>query len=66
MFVCLCNGYRDSELRELAREGHTDAANAYEALGDEPNCGQCIEIAQEIIDDERRAVASELIQDAAD
>ena len=66
MFVCLCNGYRDSELRELARQGHTRADEAYAALGDDPNCGQCIKIAQEIIDDERRAVDSELMQDAAD
>ena len=66
MFVCLCNGYRDSELRDLARKGHTEAERAYAALGDEPNCGQCIEIAQEIIDDERRTVADALAQDAAD
>jgi len=55
MYVCLCNGYRESELRDLARQGHTNAEDAYEALGDGPCCGQCVDFAQEIMDAERSA-----------
>ena len=51
MFVCLCNGYREAELRELARQGVTCAVQAYAALGNEPNCGSCMDIAQRIIDE---------------
>jgi bacterioferritin-associated ferredoxin len=50
MYVCLCNGYRDSELREMARQGYTVAEEAYLALGDGPCCGQCVDFAQVILD----------------
>ena len=50
MYVCLCNGYRDSELRELAREGIGCAVEAYNTLGNGPCCGQCLDFAQQIID----------------
>lgn len=58
MYVCLCNGYRDSELRTLAREGHTTAVGAYLALGNGPCCGTCLDFAQELIDEERHAIRS--------
>ena len=53
MYVCLCNGYRESELRELARRGFSDAEDAYLALGDGPCCGSCVDVAQTIMDAER-------------
>jgi bacterioferritin-associated ferredoxin len=53
MYVCLCNGYRESELRELARRGFSDAEDAYLALGDGPCCGSCVDFAQTILDAER-------------
>jgi bacterioferritin-associated ferredoxin len=53
MYVCLCNGYRESELRALARRGISDAQEAYRALGDGPCCGCCVDFAQEILDTER-------------
>ena len=50
MYVCLCNGYRDVELRELAGKGIASAAEAYKALGKGPDCGRCLDCAQQIID----------------
>ena len=55
MFVCICNGYRDSELRELAQQGVTCAIAAYSTLGNEPNCGRCIDVAQRIMDEAQYA-----------
>lgn len=55
MYVCLCNGYRDSELRQLACEGVSCAREAYRALGNGPCCGRCLECAQEIMDEASRA-----------
>lgn len=52
MYVCLCNRYRDDELRQMARSGISCAVQAYEALGSEPLCGCCVDFAQEIIDEE--------------
>lgn len=50
MYVCSCNGYRDTDLREVAREGIFSAVEAYNALGQGPCCGNCLECAQQIID----------------
>lgn len=53
MYVCICNGYRDSELRELARDGIACAIQAYKHLGQGPNCGRCLPVAQQVIDKAR-------------
>ena len=50
MYVCLCNGYREAELRELAHEGIDCAREAYTTLGNGPCCGRCLDFAQQIID----------------
>jgi bacterioferritin-associated ferredoxin len=50
MCVCLCNNYRDSDLREMARQGHRTAFDAFNALGRGPSCGHCLVYAQRIID----------------
>jgi bacterioferritin-associated ferredoxin len=66
MYVCLCNGYRESELRELARRGISDAEDAYLALGDGPCCGSCVDFAQGIMDAERGQVGvGEVLEDKA-
>ena len=59
MYVCLCNGYRDSDLRALASRGIASAAEAYEALGNGPSCGRCLEFAQEIMDRAQDARAAQ-------
>lgn len=54
MYVCLCNAYRESELRQAASGGITCAKKAYAALGNGPNCGRCLDFAQLIIDEVHR------------
>ena len=55
MYVCLCNGYRDSEISEVARSGVRCAKRAYFSMGSGPRCGQCLDMAQDIIDDVHEA-----------
>lgn len=55
MYVCICNAYRDAEIREVARMGARSARKAYAALGGEPRCGRCLPVAQELIDREHGA-----------
>ena len=50
MYVCLCNGYRDSEIREVAESGVRCAQEVYLTLGNGPCCGTCLDCAQEIVD----------------
>lgn len=51
MYVCLCNGHRDWELRALAAEGVSCVHDAYRRLGADPTCGQCLDFAQNILDE---------------
>ena len=54
MYTCICNAIRESDLRDMARRTSGDAETVYAALGMKPNCGQCLEEADEIVLEERR------------
>lgn len=52
MYVCICNGYRTSEIEKTAQSsGLTCPVAVYEALGSGPCCGTCLPTAQSIIND---------------
>lgn len=52
MYVCICNGYRTSEIEQTAKAGGlTCPVAVYESLGSGPCCGACLPTAQAIIDD---------------
>ena len=53
MYVCICNAIRETTLREAARTCAGKAEDVYAALGKPPQCGQCLEEAEEILIDER-------------
>ena len=53
MIVCVCNAIREDEVREAARKGATCTLEAYKSVGLEPQCGCCLNCAQDIIDEER-------------
>lgn len=57
MYVCLCNGHRDRELRELAARGVSCVREAYRKLGGDPVCGRCLDFAQDLIDGARPGAA---------
>ena len=51
MYICLCNGIKDTELQELARKGVRTAEDAYRQLGVEMNCVDCSDYVQAFIDE---------------
>ena len=53
MYTCICNAIRESDLRRAACKSAGDAEAVYAALGKRPNCGQCLDEANAIIDEER-------------
>ena len=53
MYVCICNAIRESDLKVAARCTGGDAVSVYAALGKKPNCGQCLDDAQDLIDQAR-------------
>ncbi|MFM7403793.1 MAG: bacterioferritin-associated ferredoxin [Erythrobacter sp.] len=61
MYTCICNAIRETDLREAARSCDGDAEATYASLGKRPNCGQCLDEAQKIIDTERAAAACDVL-----
>lgn len=59
MYICICNAIRETDLRKAALTGNGDAEATYACMGKRPNCGQCLEEAQQIIDAERASVRCE-------
>jgi len=50
MYVCICNGHRDSEIRRAAQaSGLTSARAIYAHLGKPPRCGRCLELADRLV-----------------
>lgn len=50
MYVCLCNGYRDQEIREAAESGLRCVVEVDLTLGNGPYCSGCLDFAQDIVD----------------
>ncbi len=57
MYVCICNGIKEAELRHLAQSGAETTEQAYAALGIQPDCAECVGFAQSVIDEELRLLA---------
>jgi bacterioferritin-associated ferredoxin len=53
MYVCICNGIRESQIRGLARSVEGGPEQVYAALGRTPKCRQCLDTAGGILADER-------------
>ena len=49
MFICICNGHRHSDISAAASRGHRSVREVYAALGGEPQCGQCLDMAEAVI-----------------
>jgi bacterioferritin-associated ferredoxin len=49
MYVCLCNGFTDKQVRALAPAADGSAASVYRSLGVRPKCGKCVPVVREIL-----------------
>lgn len=52
MIVCVCNAITEKEVRQAGADGATTPEAAYARFGCEPQCGCCLDYAQEILDEE--------------
>ena len=57
MIVCSCNVIRAADLRAAAARGCKDAESAYRSMGCEFKCGGCRDLADDIVEEARRAPA---------
>ena len=59
MYVCVCYGITDRQIRETAQAGCRGVAELTMRTGAGANCGSCLEVAQSLLDEvhDARAVA---------
>ena len=48
MYICLCNGLTDRDVRANC-EGGCSVAMVYRALGCEPQCGKCVPFVRQML-----------------
>ena len=49
MYVCICNGHRDGDIRDAAKTGLRCAKQIYRHLGKPARCGRCLDFAAQVI-----------------
>jgi bacterioferritin-associated ferredoxin len=42
MYVCLCHGFTEKQVRGAVSEGPCTVSDVYRRLGETPQCGQCV------------------------
>jgi bacterioferritin-associated ferredoxin len=51
MYVCICHGHRERDIREAAKSGLRCARDVFRRLGKPPQCGRCLVVATRVIDE---------------
>ena len=65
MFVCICNGVTDKQIRQAVATGANDLETLQSRLSVANNCGECACMAQQLIDEEAASLAGQLAYSAA-
>lgn len=50
MFVCICNGVTDSQIRQAAANGCREVAELTMRTGCGASCGSCMDMAADLLD----------------
>ena len=58
MYVCICNGVTDHEIRQAAAAGCSGLTELTMRTGCGACCGSCVEVAAGLLEDERRRIAA--------
>lgn len=51
MYICICNGHKERDIREAAAAGLRCPREVYAQLGKPPRCGRCLELAAQVIEE---------------
>ncbi|MCA9672148.1 MAG: (2Fe-2S)-binding protein [Myxococcales bacterium] len=65
MYVCLCNGFTDKDVRECANRGADRVSQVYRSLGHRPRCCKCVKTIRETLDEHREQREAQCPADAA-
>ena len=61
MYVCLCNGVTEREIRQVAEAGCRTMSELTMRTGCGASCGSCIEIATQLLDEVHASVATAVV-----
>ena len=56
MYVCICNGVTERDIREAAAAGCASMTELTMRTGAGANCGCCVEMATQVLEDANRVV----------
>ncbi len=56
MYVCICNGITDRQIREAAQAGCSSVTEMTMRTGAGSCCGSCVELVGELIEDTRASM----------
>ena len=59
MYVCVCNGHSDRDIRRAARSGLRCARTIYAHLGKPLRCGRCLQTAERLVQEVHDGVSDE-------
>jgi bacterioferritin-associated ferredoxin len=63
MYMCLCNGFTDKQVRVAGGTARSVAA-VYRSLGASPICGKCVPTVRDILQECRGSACDDLAGDA--
>ncbi|SHH96706.1 bacterioferritin-associated ferredoxin [Ferrimonas marina] len=52
MYVCMCYGVTDTQIKQAVAKGATDVKTLQSQLGVGAQCGKCIRMAREVMEQE--------------
>ena len=52
MYVCICNGIKDKQVRKAVKNGAETVGRVFKAHGCKPECGQCVGCMRSVIQEE--------------
>lgn len=52
MYICICNGIKDSQVRTAAQDGAGTVGQVFRAHGCKPDCAQCVGCMRDILEEE--------------
>ncbi|MEL0612805.1 (2Fe-2S)-binding protein [Marinomonas arenicola] len=64
MYVCLCNGVTDGQIKQSIQEGATTMKALYQETNLGSQCGKCCQCAKKILNDELLQIAETQFQAA--
>lgn len=64
MYVCLCKGITDSQIRDAVADGLTNYHQVRRSLGLSTQCGKCAMFARSVFDEAVTAIDSSLFYNA--